>query len=270
MAAGQCKSKGAGMKIPSVRVLLAWSPLAMAALVLVASGAAGCGGDSEPAESTLAEQVREAMAQADYRLQMTGPFGDGAVMSIEVEHVAPDRWRIRQQGDCEADPDEQIMIGPTTYWRRCDEEEWRFAELGPEEALAMTEIFDWPSIYLSAVREPRTVVETEPEGTEVIVLTGEVDCEALLEVLAQEGYQTSGSECTPDISITMNARIRAEDFSLVQADWSWGEERIIYRYSDLGEVPPIVAPSPVALAPTPRAGPLPTPAVPPATPHVAP
>jgi hypothetical protein len=258
------------MRIPFVRVRRAWSLVAMAALVLVAWGAAGCGGGGggspEPAQTTLAEKVQAAMAQTDYRLHMTGPFGDGTAMSLDVDHVAPDRWVVREKGSCDTAQDEQIIIGQTTYWHLCDEQEWHVYSLSPDETLAMTEVFYWPSMYLSAVLEPLTEIETQPDGTEVIALTGDVDCETLLEILTREGYATAGSECPADISITMSARIRAEDFVLVEAELSPGDGSVKYSYSDFGQVPPIVEPSPLAPTPTPSSGSLPTPAVPPATP----
>jgi sarcosine oxidase gamma subunit len=277
------------MRIPFVPVRRAWSPVAMVALALVAWGAAGCGGGNsepaqstpaepaqstpaEPTQSTLGEKVQAAMAQTDYHLHMTGPFGDGTTMSLDVDHVAPDRWLVTEQGDCETGQDEQIIIGQMTYWHLCDEQEWHVYSLSPDETLVMTEIFHWPSIYLSAVLEPQTAMETQADGTEVIALTGDVDCETLLQVLAGEGYDTSGSECPADVSITMSARIRAEDFVLIEAELSPGDGSVTYSYSDFGQVPPIVEPSPLAPTPTPSpsSGPLPTPTVPPATPQIAP
>ncbi len=276
------------MRIPFVPVRRAWLPVAMVALALVAWGAAGCGGGgtsepeqstpTEPAQSTpaklpqdtLAGKVQAAMDQIDYHLHMAGPFGDGTTASLDVDHVAPDRWLVRQQGNCDSTPDEQMIIGQMTYWHLCDEQEWHVYSLSPDESLAMTEIFYWPWIYLSAVLDPHTETETQPDGTQVIALTGDVDCETLLGILIQEGYQTGGTECPPDISITMNARIRAEDSVLVEAELSPGEGSVTYSYSDFGQVSPIVVPSPLAPTPTPSSGSLPTPAAPPATPQVAP
>jgi len=241
------------------------------ALLAAALAALGCTTGSEWNAEELSGRVSEAMADVSFRLYFTAPFGNGTPGEMVIDHVAPDRWRyVTRYEDDEDCAEEVVMIGDTIYRRPCDREEWDYY---PGEGISFFGSFFGPDLgllefplgLLETLQEAQTRSDTEPDGTEVIVLTGQIDAKALAEMLGFEEPEDA-TEPAPIVE----ARIRADDFRLLSIGWraEAGEQIVSYRF-EYGDVPPIEVPSPVRPTPTPPLEPLPTPPSIPDTPRPA-